>query len=89
MGIAIGVLLIALTISSFVLVNIRATRMARRYNDQPVIDPQTGQPVPPQHGHSHHHGGLGGHGGGHSGGGHVGGGHSGGGHDAGGGGGHH
>jgi uncharacterized membrane protein YgcG len=79
MGIAIGVLLIALTISSFVLVNIRATRMARRYNDQWTVDQQTGQPVPPQHGqHQHgqsdHHGGSGGHGGGHFGGGHGGGG---------------
>jgi hypothetical protein len=73
MGIAIGVALITLTIASFVVVNLRAGRMMQRYNDQWTVDPQTGQPVPPQHGQGHQHGG-GQHGGGQHGGGDAGGG---------------
>jgi len=95
MGIAIGIVLVAATIASFVMINARASRMARQFRDdgQWTVDPQTGRPVPPQHGQGHgghhHDGGLGG--GGHHGGG-FGGGHFGSGHDGGGfsgGGGHH
>ena len=101
MGIAIGIVLVGATIASFVMINARASRMARQYRDdgQWTVDPHTGQPVPPQDGPGHHQGGghhgAGGHhsGGHHGGGGHGGGGHfGGGGHDGGGfsgGGGHH
>jgi len=92
MGIAIGIVLVAGTIASLVMINLRAGRMAQRYNEQWTIDSQTGQPVPPQQGPGHgaqHHGG--GHHGGAGGGGHFGGGHHGGssGGDSGGGGHHH
>ncbi|HEX5189428.1 MAG TPA: hypothetical protein VFW16_07800 [Streptosporangiaceae bacterium] len=104
MGIAIGIVLVGATIASFVMINARASRMARQYRDDGrwSIDPQTGQPVPPQHGQGRggHHGvpnhgapnhgapnhGASGHHGG-GGGGHFGGGHDGGGFS--GGGGHH
>ena len=105
MGIAIGIVLVAATIASFVMINARASRMVRQYRDDApwAVDPQTGQPVPPDQGPGRHHGaphqaGGGHHGGGHHGGGghfgagNHGGGHFGGGHDGGGfsgGGGHH
>lgn len=96
MGIAIGIVLVGATIASFVMINARAGRMARQYNDQGQwnVDPRTGQPVPPEQGPGHgaHHHGGGHHGApNHGGGGHHGGGHFGGGHDGGfsGGGGHH
>jgi uncharacterized membrane protein YgcG len=94
MGIAIGIVLVAATVASFVMINAKASRMARQYRDdgQWTVNPQTGQPVPPQQGPGHHHGSP--HHGAphHGGGGHHGGGHFGGGHDGGGfsgGGGHH
>lgn len=84
MGAGFGVLIVAGVIALFTAINLRAGRRSARNNaDAPwVIDPQTGQPVPPHPGSGHH-------GGGHLGGGHMGGGHMGGGHDGGGGGGHH
>src|SRR6266516_4143117 len=88
MGVAIGILLVAATVASFVAINTRAARMSARNADAAwTIDPQTGQPMPPpgdQGRHAHH--GAGRHGGGHHGGGRHGGGHHGGGHR---GGGHH
>ena len=93
MGIAIGIVLVAATIASFVVINARVGRMAQRYNDQWTVDPQTGQPVPPEQGPgqgAQHHGG--GHHGSYGGGGQFGGGHHGdssGGGDGGGGGHHH
>jgi hypothetical protein len=79
MGIAIGIVLIAATIASFVMINARVGRMAKQYSDPSSIDPQTGQRVPGDQGPGHggHHGGAnhgggnhgfsGGHGGGHHG----------------------
>jgi hypothetical protein len=78
MGIAIGIVLVAATILSFVMINARVGRMAQRYSDPWNFDPQNGQQVPPEHGPGH-----GGHHGGHAGGHHVDGGHSGGGHSGG------
>jgi hypothetical protein len=75
MGIAIGIVLVAATIASFVMINARVGRMAKQYSDPSSIDPHTGQRVPPDQGPGHggHHGGAnhggfsGGHGGGHHG----------------------
>ena len=95
MGAVAGVLIVAGVIAFFTAVNMRAGRRPTRSSaDAPwVIDPQTGQPVPPAPGSGHHgghHGGAGGHhGGGQLGGGHGGGGHFGGGGGDFGGGGHH
>jgi hypothetical protein len=63
MGIAIGIVLIAATIASFVMINARVGRMAKQYGEPGSIDPQTGQRVPPDHGQGHggHHG-IGNHG---------------------------
>jgi len=75
MGIAIGIVLIAATIASFVMINARVGRMAKQYSDPGSIDPQTGRRVPPDQGPGHggHHGNDGHHGG--FSGGDVGGGH--------------
>jgi hypothetical protein len=59
MGIAIGIVLIAATVASFVMINARVGRMAKQYSDQGIIDPQTGHHVPPAQGPGH--GGHGGH----------------------------
>ncbi len=70
MGIAIGIVLVAATVISFVLINARVGRMARQYNDQWTVDPHTGQPVPPEQqgpGHGAQHHGAQNHGGGGSG----------------------
>ena len=91
MGAAVGVLILAGVIALFTAINLRAGRRTTRSsaNAPWVVDPQTGQPVPPPVGsdqHGGHNGGAGGHyGGGHMGGGHMGGGSFG----DGGGGGHH
>jgi len=53
MGIAIGVVLIAATIASFVMINARVGRMAKQYSDPWSTDPQTGQRVPPDQGPGH------------------------------------
>ena len=71
MGIAIGIVLVAATIASFVVINARVGSMARRYSDPWNFDPQSGQPIPPEQGSAHqgpHHGDGGHHGGGHHGG---------------------
>ncbi len=102
MGGLTGFLTIGVAVAVIIVMNNLARRRVRRMNfdqnNQWVIDPQTGRPVPAppgQHHQGHHPGGGflggghhgGGHGGGLSGGGHHGGG--GGGGDGGGGGGHH
>jgi uncharacterized membrane protein YgcG len=74
MGIAIGIVLIAATVISFVMINARVGRMAQRYSEPWKYDTHDGQQVPPEHGSNH---------GGHHGGHHVDGGHSGGGHHGG------
>ena len=71
MGIAIGIVLVAATIASFVVINARVGSMARRYSDPWTIDPQSGQPIPPEQGSAHqgpHHGDGGHFGGSHHGG---------------------
>ena len=83
MGIAIGIVLIAATIASFVMINARVGRMAKQYSDPSSIDPQTGQRVSGDQGPGH-----GGHHGGHHGGANHGGGNHGG-YSGGHGGGHH
>ena len=77
MGAFGGILIVAAVIALFTAINLRAGRRATRTSaDTPwVIDPQTGQPVPPHPGSGHHGGQHGGAGGGHHGGGHLGGGH--------------
>jgi len=86
MGAGVGVLIVAGVIALFTAMNLRAGRRTARNNaDAPwVVDPHTGQRVPPAPGPGQH-GGAGGHHGGHMGGGHMGGGSF----DGGGGGGHH
>ncbi|HEX9516868.1 MAG TPA: hypothetical protein VF940_11905 [Streptosporangiaceae bacterium] len=72
MGTAIGILLVAATIGSFVAINIRARGMSlkrRQSGGGSIIDSQTGPPEA-DHGSRHH--------GGHHGGGSIGGGHHGG-----------
>ncbi len=90
MGAAVGVLILVGVTALFTAVNLLARRRATRNNaDAPwVVDPHTGQRVPPAPGQGHHGGHHGGAGGGQHGGGHLGGGHMGGGSFDGGGG-HH
>jgi hypothetical protein len=76
MGTAIGILLVAATIGSFVAINIRARGMSPKRTQSggaSIIDPQTGPPEA-DHGSRHH----GGHHGGSIDGGSIGGGHHGG-----------
>ncbi|MGN6793769.1 MAG: hypothetical protein ACTHJW_15390 [Streptosporangiaceae bacterium] len=67
MGIAIGIVLVAATIASFVMINAKVGRMAKRHSDPWTMDPRNAGPAEPDQGrhqghpHGDHHGdGLGG-----------------------------
>ena len=68
MGVAIGILLIAATIASFVAVSVRARKMSMRDDGAWILDPDSGHRVQ-QHDLGHHddHHGGGSPGGGHHG----------------------